>query len=249
MQFIQKQEKPPQGFLDAISNWNEANEKFEPAERYQAGQGGVELKYKSFVRTFLRNEQFGLCAICQRPIGSNTFREQAIIHEEVIDIEPSDIEHVVAQNAIGGKARSLEYHNLVASCRTPHTCNAARKKDDIKPYYFDTASQTTLQSINAYFSVNLGTYEIVPNDQITLEEQETVLKKFIMPYNLNQADLVATRKALFSDPKESYLKDLKANPTKLRRKLQSLASDQTLPFREFQLLFLHKFATTFNIPI
>jgi len=249
MQFILKQEKPHQAFLDAISNWNEANEKFEPAERYQEGQGAVELKYKEYVRTFLRNEQFGLCAICQKPIGANVFREQAIFHDEVIDIEPSDIEHVVAQNSIGGKSKSLEYHNLVASCRTPHTCNAKRGKDIIKPYYFDTASRTTLQSLNAFFSVNLGTYEIVPNEQLPVGDKETVFKKFIKPYNLNQDDLVATRKSLFSGSDESYLKELKANPIKLRRKLQTLASDQTIPFREFQLLFLHKFAKVMNIPI
>ena len=80
------------------------------------------------IRMACTTEQFYLCAYCCKPItGDNTDTMN---------------EHVIARNSAPNK--SLDFTNIVASCRTPNQCDVAHGSQTLPLTPFDVECETDL---------------------------------------------------------------------------------------------------------
>ncbi|MGZ8173459.1 MULTISPECIES: hypothetical protein [Methylobacter] len=101
MRLITKGQEPAE-----LTAWKKAN----PNGRYQDLEGSEQDKVatRRAIRQAAIQEQFGLCAYCCKQI----------------DADNSSNEHLASQRE--GKNRTLDFANIVASCKTPNRCNQKR---------------------------------------------------------------------------------------------------------------------------
>lgn len=100
MRLITKGQEPAE-----LTAWKKAN----PNGHYQDLEGSEQDKaIRRAIRQAAIQEQFGLCAYCCKQIG----------------VDNSSNEHLASQ--MENKNRTLDFANIVASCKIPNRCNQKR---------------------------------------------------------------------------------------------------------------------------
>ncbi|WP_212768787.1 TIGR02646 family protein [Pectobacterium versatile] len=105
----------------SLTAWKRAN----PTGRYD----DLIPAARQDIRDACTKEQFGLCAYCCRPISGD--------HQDTMN------EHVQARNS--APQRSLDFTNIVASCKTPDQCDAAHGSQSFSLTPLMAACETELQ--------------------------------------------------------------------------------------------------------
>ncbi len=93
---------------ECLTQWKKSN----PKSSYKDLEDKPEIRQA--IRQSLLEEQYYLCAYCCKPLKHN---------------EDCHNEHVEAQNT--DPKRTLDYHNLVASCNTDKQCGKAHKSKQL----------------------------------------------------------------------------------------------------------------------
>lgn len=226
MQYIKKQNTEP-------VDWNQWFT-VPPARRsYDYGTDYSSYPELHLAKSFLINEQNGLCAYCQQKIT----------------VGDASIEHVTPKEH--NKELSTNYFNLVAVCKKnqitdPNTlklhCDSTRGSELIPPIVFYSNAKSTLQRTNKYFEAR-SNGEIVPKQNLDINTFQQV-DSFIEKLNLNHSNLVYKRakdtlrgiiEAYNHLPNGSHQKGIF-----WRVKYQNVLNNPNQEFREFLLIFLGK---------
>jgi uncharacterized protein (TIGR02646 family) len=177
------------------------------------------------MKQFLLQEQFGLCAYCQRERN----------------VSDSSIEHVTPNSS--NPNLSTHYHNLVAVCKDSTKDAAGRKHCDkergnklLPPLIFYREAQVTAESFHGFLDAQ-WTGEVFPRTTDPNNPLHKQVSAFIEVLHLNHTVLVSKRReAMEKLEAEAIDKDQTYWPTVFERILR----DRQQPFRQFLLILIKK---------
>lgn len=179
------------------------------------------------IRSFLLQEQNGLCAYCQKPLLP----------------DDASIEHLIPKSE--NVSMSTDYYNLVAVCQSPpddpenpghRHCDKERGNCLLPPLILHRTSSSEPQRNHAYFMVQVdGT--ILPKDNLQPPVKAQV-EAFIQILNLNHSLLKAARKSILQPILSGARSAGNNRRAYFNLQFQRVYKDPQHPFRSFILIYL-----------
>jgi uncharacterized protein (TIGR02646 family) len=220
MQFIQKQNTEPVG-------WNHWFTVPPHRRTYDYHLDYSALTNLSLAKSFLIQEQNGLCAYCQQKIS----------------LDNASIEHVTPKEQ--NIEFSTSYFNLVAVCKKNQVkdsftgklhCDSTRGSELLTSLIFYSSAKSTKVRTNKYFSA-YATGEVVAKPKLDDNTKKQV-EAFIDILNLNH-DILKSKRA--KDILNGISDASKTSPNKLifwRAQYDRILNNPKQPFREFLLVYI-----------